>query len=221
MKINVYTSCYSKMLARHKNPNDIYIQVSRSLFFPKKGVDNKSIMSMIDMNFGENLGMYEASLEEYEQRIKGEEYFVVLKELAEVFTEEFLLAGITEEELAETEKDIKALEKEKTELLKKKHEERLEEWKRLTLEEKETLSLFGFTEETLRNVADWKPCLTYNFYLLCFEDLDTTYTEKDEKKNPDCKAGTFKTCHRTVLAKVLNHRFRLDISEWQNPGINL
>nr|DAE33864.1 MAG TPA: hypothetical protein [Caudoviricetes sp.] len=211
IKINVYTSCYSKMLGRHKNPNDIYIQISRSLFYPKKGVDDKSIMSMIDLNYGENLGMFETSLEEYEKAIRGEEYKDILKEFSEVFTEKFLIADMTEGEQEEIEQERKAIEKVLQETT---QEEFLKDYKNATLEDKETLYSFGFTEKTLENVKEWKPCLTFNFFILCFEDLETKYTEKDEKKYANVKAGDFKACHRTNLAKVLNERYKLNITEY-------
>lgn len=213
MKINVYTSCYSKMLARHKNPNDIYIQISRSLFLPRKGVDNKSMASMIDINYGQDLGMYENTLQEYAQRIKGNEYNDILQELTEIFTEKFLLADMTEKEQADIGQDIKELE---TELNKSQSElnTMLANYESLPAEQKESLYFYGLTEKNIKDFASWKPCLTYNFFILCFEDLETKYTEKDEKKNPDCKAGTFKTCHRTALAEILNERYNLNITEW-------
>mgnify|MGYP004528916059 FL=1 len=209
--INVYTSCYSKMLKRHKNPNDLYIQVSRSLFYPKKGVDGKSIMSMIDVNYGDILGMYDSSLDEYERTIRGEEYEDVLREFAEMFTEKHLLADMTDEDLREIEQGRKELEKVLQETT---HEEILKGYKDLTLEDRENLYFYGLTEKTLENVKEWKPCPTFNFFILCFEDLETKYTEKDEKKYADVKAGDFKVCHRTNLAKVLNERYGLSITEW-------
>ncbi len=209
--INVYTSCYSKMLKRHKNPNDIYIQISRSLFYPKKGVDDKSIMSMIDINYGESLGMYDSSLDEYERTIRGKEYEDVLREFAEIFTEKFLLADMTEVEQEEIEQERKAIEKVLQETTR---EEILKYYKDLTLEDREDLYAFGLTEKTLENVKEWKPCLSFNFFILCFEDLETRYTEKDEKKYANVKAGDFKVCHRTNLAKVLNERYGLSITEW-------
>lgn len=214
IKTNIYTSCYSKMLTRHKNPNDIYIQVSRSLFLPKKGIDNKSMMSMIDLSYGKNLGMYESTLEEYESRIRGEEYKEILEELAQTFSSEFLLADMTEEEIRESEEARKELEKIK-EKAKNQPQEQIEKFfSELTQEEKENYYLYGLTEETLKNISTWNPQLTFNFFILCFEDLNTKYTEKDEKKNSDCVAGTFKTCHRTILAKILNEKFNLNVTEW-------
>lgn len=218
MKANIYTSCYSKMLARHKNQNDIYIQVSRSLFYPKKGIDGKSIMSMIDLNVGQNLGMYDANFEEYEQRIRGEEYKDILTELAEILSEKMLLEDFTDKEIMQSEKEfddfLKDLESKDSETKKQ-----ITDYENLTLEEKEDLSLVGITEKNIKDLQkdlkNYKPCYTLNFFLLCFEDLDTKYTEKDEKKyNGQVKAGEFKTCHRTVLAKVLNERFNLNITEW-------
>lgn len=209
VKINIYTSCYSKMLSRHKNFNDLYIRVSRSLFYPKKGVDNKSIMSLIDVNCGEFLGMYENTLEEYENRIRTEDYKEVLKDFTEVFSARNLLEDMTDADQKEVEKEKKKLE---AKIKKLTQEEFLKQYKELSEEEKETWYSFGLTEKT--DIKNWKPCLTFNFFILCFEDLESKYTEKDEKKNPDCKAGTFKTCHRTVLAKVLNERFNLGITEW-------
>ncbi|MCM1234184.1 MAG: hypothetical protein NC489_29115 [Ruminococcus flavefaciens] len=211
IKINVFTSCYSKMLARHKNPNDFYIQISRSLFYPKKGIDCKSIMSMIDVNYGENLGMYDKTLDDYEARIRGEEYNDILKEFSEMFTEKFLLADMADDEIAEIEQETKAMQEE---VKKISTEDFLKDFENATLEDKESMYMFGFTENTLKDFAHWNPCYTFNFFILCFEDLETRYTEKDEKKASDIKAGDFKTCHRTRLAKVLNERFNLNITEW-------
>lgn len=214
IKANIYTSCYSKMLARHKNQNDMYIQVSRSLFYPKKGIDGKSIMSMIDLNVGQNLGMYDANLEEYEQRIRGEEYKDILTDLASIFSKDFLLEDMTDKELKEIEAEVKQIE---TDLKSPQSEIKAEitNYNNWTQEEKESFYLYGLTEKNIKNINDWEPRLTFNFFLLCFEDLDTKYTEKDEKKyNGQVKAGEFKTCHRTVLAKVLNKMFNLNITEW-------
>lgn len=205
--VHIYTSCYSRMLARHKKLNDIYIRVSKSLFYPKKGVDNRSIMSLIDMNYGEFLGMYENTLEEYEKRIRTEDYKEVLKDFSEVFSKNFLLEDMTDEEQNDIEKEKRKIE----EKLKKINVDNFD-YDKLSEEEKEDFYNFGFTEKT--DIKKWKPCLTFNFFILCFEDLKSKYTEKDERKNPDCKAGSFKTCHRTILAKVLNERFNLGITEW-------
>lgn len=213
MKINIYTSCYSKMLNRHKYGTDYYMRVSKGLFLPKKGVDNKSIMSMIDLNYSD-LGMFEATLPEYENRIRGEEYNDILSEIANTMSEKFLSADMKDEDLKEIEAEIKELEKAKEEVEKLSIADRLKEWEKFSDEEKEGLYAYGLSEKTLENIEDWKPELTYNFFILCFEDLEAKYTEKDEAKNPDCKAGTFKTCHRTVLAKILNERFNLNITEW-------
>ena len=214
IKINVYTSFYSKILKRHKNPNDIYIQVSRSLFYPKKGVDNKSMMSMIDLNYGQELGMYDNSLKEYEDRIREDEYKEILEEFAQTFSSEFLLADMTEEEIKESEEAIRQLEEIK-EKAKNQPQEQIEKFfSELTQEEKENYYMYGLTEEKIKNISSWQPALTFNFFILCFEDLNTKYTEKDEKKNSDCVAGTFKTCHRTILAKILNEKFNLNVTEW-------
>ncbi len=67
----------------------------------------------------------------------------------------------------------------------------------------------------IENRDFWKIAVCLDYYLLCFEDLDTKYTVKDEQKYPDCKAGTYKKCHRTVLAKVLNKKYGLNIKEWK------
>lgn len=212
IKVNVYTSCYSKMLNRHKNQNDFYIQVSRSLFYSKKTIDGKSIMSMIDLNYGGSLGMYEQTLQEYEERIRSKDFEKGLQDLAEIFTPDFILKEMTEEDEKEIETTLKEIE---TDLKSPQSEIKanIANYNNWTQEEKEDLYMFGFTEKKIKNINDWKPCVTFNFFLLCFEDLDTKYTEKDEKKWADCKTDTFKTCHRTILAKVLNERYNLGITE--------
>ena len=60
----------------------------------------------------------------------------------------------------------------------------------------------------------------FNIFLLCYENLDSTYTKKDEENAikrgcTDIKAGEKKTCHRTILAKILNEDYGFDIKEWQ------
>ena len=171
-------------------------------------------MSMIDLNYGETLGMYETSLGEYEQTIRGEEFKDILKELAEVFTEKFLLDDMTEQEQEEYQGLLKEFEKDLQDYENSELKEIIENWQGATLEDKEALYLFGLTEKDFKKIKDWQPCLTFNFFILCFEDLETKYTEKDEKKYSNVKEGEFKTCHRTNLAKVLNERFALNITEW-------
>lgn len=213
-KINIYTSFYSKMLNRHKFQNDFYVQISRSLFYPKKGIDGKSIMSMIDLNFGQSLGMYEQTLQEYEERIRSKDNEKDLQDLVEIFTPEYLFGDISKEEELEIENVIKELQEEKEKFLKNSYEQNLNNWKNQSNNIKEKFYYFGFTESYFSCLKNWNPLPTFNFFLLCFEDLKTKYTEKDEQKWIDCKAGTFKTCHRTVLAKVLNEYYNLCIAEW-------
>lgn len=201
------------MLKRHKYNNDYYIRVSKGLFFPRKGIDGKSIMQMIDLDYSD-LGMYEATLSEYEERIRGEEYNDILFEIAKTFSENYLSEDLKDDDLKEINEEIEALKKAKEEVIKLSVADRLKEWEKFSDEEKEGLYAYGLTEKILENIEEWQPELTYNFFILCFEDLNTKYTEKDEKKNPDCKAGTFKTCHRTIIAKILNERFNLNITEW-------
>lgn len=51
-------------------------------------------------------------------------------------------------------------------------------------------------------------------FLLCFENLNKTYTKTDEKKYSDVKAGEKKKCHRTILADVLNKNYGFNIAEY-------
>ncbi len=80
--------------------------------------------------------------------------------------------------------------------------------------DKDGLACFNFSERDLEHIEDWKVAVCLDYYLLCFEDLDSKYTVKDEKKYSDCKAGTFKRCHRTILVKVLKEKYGLKINEW-------
>jgi len=211
LKKHIYTSCYSKMLERHKYPNDIYIQISRTLFYPKKTTDGKSIMSLIDLNYGQSLGMFDNSLDEYESTIRGEEFKETLDSLAEVFTDKFLLADMTDREISEMEQGI---EEAKKGLQSTSQEAFLKEYEKASAEDKENLYFMGFSENDLKDIKSWKPCVTYNFFLLCFEDLDQKWTERDEKRFANVKAGKPKFCHRTRLARVLNELYGLNITEY-------
>lgn len=55
-------------------------------------------------------------------------------------------------------------------------------------------------------------------FLLCFEDIfNDVYTKKDKEKypnDPHCIVGAKKLCHRTLLAKVLNEKYHLNITEY-------
>lgn len=219
---NIYTSCYSKMLKRHKNEDmDFYVQVSRSLFYPFKGIDGKSIMDMIDLNYGPSFGMYSDSLEEYEREIQGDDYREYLEELKDWLTGKNVYDNLEAEDIAAYDNSIKELEEWRDKIKTLSLDERIEAYEKEypEQEDKDSLACFGFTKEKLKDIEKWNPAVTLNFYLLCFEDLDKKYTAKDEMKNPDCKEGTFKKCHRTNLARVLNKRYGLNIIEYgENAG---
>ena len=218
MKVHtkIYTSCYSKMLKRHKvEGRDFYIQVSRTLFYPMKGIDGKSIMEMIDLNCGPTFGMY-SSLEQYEEEIKGEEYKEYLDELYDVLIGKTFCKEFSDKFVDGCKKTVEQMEqlKKRLERLSIADRKKVYENEFSTQEDRDNLACFNFREEYLSCIEKWKPVLTFNFYLLCFEDLESKYTARDEKKFKDCKAGAFKRCHRTLLAKVLNERYGLSISEY-------
>lgn len=219
---HIYTSCYSKMLKRHKIENrDFYIQVSRSLFYPRNNIDGKPLMDLIDLNYGPTFGMYASSLKEYEQEIRGKEYKEYLDELAEWLTGKTVSDAFESEDIAGYEEVIKELEEWKKELIPLSVEDRIQEYENEypTQEDKDSLACFNFSESDLEHIEDWKIAVCLDYYFLCFEDLDSKYTAKDEEKYPDCKAGTFKKCHRTILAKVLKEMYGLKIDEWREKKL--
>lgn len=59
-----------------------------------------------------------------------------------------------------------------------------------------------------------------NVFLLCYENLNAKYTEKDEEKAlkkgcTDIKKGELKKCHRTILAKILKKKYNIDVQEFE------
>lgn len=214
IKTSIYTSCYSKMLKRHKIEGmDYYIKVSRSLFYPKIGTDGVSIMQQIDYDFGNDLGMYSSSLEEYEKEIKKDEYIDSLNKLVHILKGLDFKDLLTDEDYIDFQEEIKERLEWKERLLKLPEEKQKKEYDKLTEEEKDDLLLLGLS--SIENLKTWKPVIHFNFFILCFEDLNTTYTKKDELKyNGQVKAGELKKCHRTILANLLNERFNLNIKEW-------
>lgn len=69
----------------------------------------------------------------------------------------------------------------------------------------ENWELEGATEET-----------EVNIFLLCFENLKSKWTKKDEEKFYNVKAGEYKFCHRTVLAEILNRKYGFNITEYDS-----
>lgn len=65
MKVNVFTSYFAKMAKREKQWNDVYVQVSRTVYCPLKALSGKTVQEEIDYEFSEELGNY-GPLEEYE-----------------------------------------------------------------------------------------------------------------------------------------------------------
>ena len=63
--MKIYTSYYSKMSERLKTDLDFYIQVSRTIFCPKRAKSGKPIDREIDFNYGELFGYYSDSLKDY------------------------------------------------------------------------------------------------------------------------------------------------------------
>nr|DAE33881.1 MAG TPA: hypothetical protein [Caudoviricetes sp.] len=220
---NIYTSCYSKMLKRHKvEGRDVYVQVSRTLFYPMKGIDGKSIMEMIDLNYGPIFGMY-SSLEQYEEEIKGEEYKEYLDELYNILIGKTFYDEFSDKFIEGCIKTAEEMEQLKKRLEKLSIADRMKVYENEfpTQDDRDNLACFNFRKEYLSRIEKWKPVLTFNFYLLCFEDLQTKYTARDERRFNDCKAGDFKRCHRTLLAKVLNERYGLSISEYTGKSEQL
>ena len=87
-------------------------------------------------------------------------------------------------------------------------------------DDKDSISFFGLTEECLGNGFEkWEPAVTFNFFLLCFENLESRYTEKDAQKYSDVKVGELKKCHRTILAKVLKEKYKLNICEYKEKEV--
>ena len=64
-RIKIYTSYYSKMCSRLKDDNDIYIQISNSLFCPKISKSGLSIEQEIDFNWGAYLGALNYTFTQY------------------------------------------------------------------------------------------------------------------------------------------------------------
>lgn len=64
--------------------------------------------------------------------------------------------------------------------------------------------------EMLRELNDGE-----RVFLLCFENLNKTYTKADAEKYKNVKVGEKKKCHRTILADVLNKRYGFDIKEFE------
>lgn len=50
--MRIFTSCYKKMLKRHKADNDIYIKVSRGLYYPFRNIDGILMKDLIDSDWG-------------------------------------------------------------------------------------------------------------------------------------------------------------------------
>lgn len=144
--MKVYTSCYKKIMKRHKAENDVYVKISKkSPYFSRKNKNFDGILmfNLIDADFGHEFGS-RTTLEYYKQNL----------------------------ELEDLEKFYNWLDKSSDK----------------------------------------------NYFLLCFEELDTFYTKKDERRNFDVKyikAGENKKCHRTYLAEKLNEVYHLDIVEYQ------
>lgn len=69
----------------------------------------------------------------------------------------------------------------------------------------ENWELEGATEET-----------EVNIFLLCFENLKSKWTKKDEEKFYNVKANEYKFCHRTVLAEILNKKYGFNITEYDS-----
>lgn len=67
--MKIYTSYYTKIASMHKSNRDIYIQVSNTVFCPRKNKDGVLIANLIDLNLGEVFGMKSDSLEQYRQDI--------------------------------------------------------------------------------------------------------------------------------------------------------
>lgn len=63
---------------------------------------------------------------------------------------------------------------------------------------------------------DDPPDADINVFLLCFENLKSKWTKKDEEKYYNVKAGEYKFCHRTVLAEILNRKYGFNIKEYDD-----
>lgn len=72
----------------------------------------------------------------------------------------------------------------------------------------------------LQKIYEWLTADDYgnadrDIFFLCIENLNSKYTAKDELRNPNCKKGTFKKCHRTIFAKVMKEKYNLNITEYE------
>ena len=74
MALHVYTSYLAKMANRLKDEdNEIYVQVSRSVFCPKVSESGVKVTEEIDENFGDFLGNYSDTLEDYYNNLDEED----------------------------------------------------------------------------------------------------------------------------------------------------
>lgn len=74
MGLHLYTSYFAKMATREKNMDeDIYIQVSRTVFCPKITPSGKKVTEEIDQDFGDFLGNYSDTLEDYYDNLDEED----------------------------------------------------------------------------------------------------------------------------------------------------
>lgn len=72
MGLKIYTSCYKKMLKRSKQENDIYIKVSRGLYYPFQNVDGIYMKDLIDTDWGIAFAPY-SDLDHYKKDLVEEQ----------------------------------------------------------------------------------------------------------------------------------------------------
>lgn len=70
IKVNIYTSYYRKMAQREKKENDIYVQISRTVFCPMKDKTGVAMKNQIDRDFGKFFGNYSSTLRSYYRKLR-------------------------------------------------------------------------------------------------------------------------------------------------------
>ena len=182
----IYTSYYSKLAGEYK-VDDIYIQVSRTIFCPKKNLDGIRIAELIDYNIGDKLGNYSDNLKDYYNSLDNELIISLLDNIVSLPEERKKQLILSYGQAETVEKSIENLNLE----LAKGNKDIIELWESLQ-------------EETE------KP----KILLLCFENLEKKYTDADNKKYKNCKSGEYKKCHRRILAQKIKELYNISIPEY-------